>query len=733
MGGSRQPGWPGWLALWRRFDPIRAILVFCSALFVTCLAAGGARAQWVEAGPYTSTSTLPNLTDGLINSNTLTYGMPTQGDPVYGGINTVLESPTNPNTYWVGAVGGGIWMTTNAGKTWTPTGDNLPSLAIGALDSADTSGQTLYAGTGQFSNFQRSTGVPLDGLMKSTNGGTSWNPVASTGLANYQLNNSGNPVLASSGLPDINGIIASGNTLLVSAYQPYPCCSGGAATSGGLFYSNNGGTSFSLVSGFGTAVTDLTSATINGQNTIFAARVSTQYQASTAVLYSSDGGATWHDIIDSSSTITNSSGGTGVAFGSQNYVNVKVAAGVGGSLFVAVAGPGANVSRLYYTPNFTPGQTPVWYDLGQPKVIDQGQSFTLDGPGFNQANTNFVLVADPNQKGVAYLAGSGYFPPEAQSEIAAIFRVNVNGSDAASYTALAGSGASPPSSPHSDSRALYFNASGQLIVTNDGGIYIASSPQSSPTWSAFGGVAADGSPIRVMETYAAVIDPATGRVAVAMQDNGVSLSQSTLTAPWQSLDGGDGWSVGINAKTNGPSIFYGTNDSQYLNRVLANTQLSSSNQPTLLELDVQHAGQTYYDYEGNAATEGIVLAVNEADPTKLLFRSSRLYTWQDPQTIAPGTTNIILTDISSQTLFATYAWTESIAYGTQDAPDAVLAGGYDPNGNPVLYLRTQAQANASQLVGPGNAVASYTGGDPTNVVFDPRTEQRFFAADNQKV
>jgi hypothetical protein len=535
---------------------------------------------------------VPNEVNGLINTNTLTFGMPAQGNPVYGAINTVLQSPTNPNTYWAGTVGGGVWMTTNAGQTWKPTSDHQVSLAIGALalDSADSTGQTVYAGTGQYSSYVYPflpPGIPaLVGLLKSTNGGSSWAQVASAGLANYQLTSGGNPIVKTSGPPSIDGVIASGNALLVAGYQPYPCCSP-AVTAGGLFRSTDGGANFTLVPGFGTAVTALTSTTINSQNAILAARVSFQHPSSNAVLFSTDAGATWNPILNSNSTIANG----GLAFGSENYINMRVAAGVGGSLFVAVAGSGGNVDRLYYTPSFKPGQTPVWYDLGQPTVKDQGQSFTLDGANFPQASTNFTLVADPTKKGVAYLAGSGYFAPEAATEVAAFFRVNVDGSFASTYTSLVGSGSSPPASPHSDARSLYFNSSGQLVTTDDGGIFVATSPQSSPTWSAFGGVAAGGSPIRVIEAYQAVIDPATGRVAIAAQDNGVSLSQPSPTAPWQNLINGDGFSVGINAKTNGPSIFYGTSDNIYLNRVLANTQLSTTNSPPLLEIDVQRAGR----------------------------------------------------------------------------------------------------------------------------------------------
>ena len=138
-----------------------------------------ASAQFVEAGPSTSLSTVPSAPNNL-NSNTLVTGM-TSGDPVYGAANVILQSPTDPLTYWAATVSGGVWKTTNGGATWTPTTDGQPALQIGAiaLDAADPSGKTLYAGTGAYSA-GLPTFSPATTLLKSTDGGgtwTSWTPM----------------------------------------------------------------------------------------------------------------------------------------------------------------------------------------------------------------------------------------------------------------------------------------------------------------------------------------------------------------------------------------------------------------------------------------------------------------------------------------------------------------------------------------------------------------------------
>ncbi|HZU45170.1 MAG TPA: hypothetical protein VE994_21000, partial [Terriglobales bacterium] len=46
---------------------------------------------------------------------------------------TAAGVPGQPDTYYFGAVGGGIWKTTNGGVTWNPIFDAEPIASIGAL------------------------------------------------------------------------------------------------------------------------------------------------------------------------------------------------------------------------------------------------------------------------------------------------------------------------------------------------------------------------------------------------------------------------------------------------------------------------------------------------------------------------------------------------------------------------------------------------------------------------
>ena len=752
---------------------MRALGVALLALFVSL--ATDVRADWLEAGPYTSTSTVPATSGGFPNSNTLVYGMPAQGNPVYGAANAIVQSPVDPSTYWVATVSGGIWKTSNGGTTWTPTTDHQSTLQIGAItvDTADPTGKTLYAASGDYSAGLYLHYTAPATILKSIDGGNSWQTVSvapcvisggsATGICSYFLSSSGvqsvDPTQSA-----IKNIIAMGNVILIAAGGSQG--TGLTFYSGGLYRSTDGGVTFSLVPNFNTEVSSLISTTVNNQTVLIAARNGGQDHAQTGILYSTDAGATWTPILGPGSGATTlattasnpTNNPDGLVFnGTDNNLNIKVATGPGGELFVATVKfqtPTYQPTNLVYTPNFTPGTTPTWYNLGEVKFKTPGTNCTTDPKactleGNRQGYLHFALVADPLQQGVAYVAGSGVFGV-ANDEVASIVRVNFNAATTdAIFTPIVLPNLS--SAPHPDTRSLVFNSAGSLLVTDDGGVYSLTNPSSnSGTWTALGGVASGGSPIRSIEAFSAVMDPKTGRLAVATQDNGASLSapNATLTqikpgSAWQNTLGGDGFSVAVNSRTSGPSIFYATSDDINLARTFANQNLSPSSPVNLLEMDV--GAQNYLAYE-NGFADGAVVAVNAVDPTKLLFRSARLYTWTDPGTALSG--SIQLTDISNGTnLFgnntgAVYntAWAEKIAYGTQDAPDAILAGGPIPGGSTGVYLLTQEEFNAgNKTVGPGKLLSSFANanggnpGDPVGVLFDPLTEHKFFIADTINV
>src|SRR5262249_6150616 len=78
----------------------------------------------------------------------------------------------DPNTYYFGAVGGGVWKTINGGITWKPIFDSQPIGSVGALAVAPSKPDIIYVGTGE-ADF-RSDLTYGNGVYKSTDAGNTW-------------------------------------------------------------------------------------------------------------------------------------------------------------------------------------------------------------------------------------------------------------------------------------------------------------------------------------------------------------------------------------------------------------------------------------------------------------------------------------------------------------------------------------------------------------------------------
>ena len=111
-----------------------------------------------------------NLT-GTVPAPVTYTGNPSQ---VSGRATAVVIDP-NGKTAYIGTAGGGVWKTddiTAATPAWRSVSDSLPSQAIGSLTLANG---VLYAGTGEANgSSDNEAGM---GLFKSTDGGASWSEV----------------------------------------------------------------------------------------------------------------------------------------------------------------------------------------------------------------------------------------------------------------------------------------------------------------------------------------------------------------------------------------------------------------------------------------------------------------------------------------------------------------------------------------------------------------------------
>ena len=65
-----------------------------------------------------------------------------------GRVNAIGFHPTDPNTLYVGAPAGGLWVTTVGGNNWTTNTDMLPTLGVSAIVVDPAVPSTIYIGTG---------------------------------------------------------------------------------------------------------------------------------------------------------------------------------------------------------------------------------------------------------------------------------------------------------------------------------------------------------------------------------------------------------------------------------------------------------------------------------------------------------------------------------------------------------------------------------------------------------
>jgi hypothetical protein len=293
---------------------------------------------WVEQGPGP-------ITGGLLE------GLSTSA----GAVQAIVTDPTNANNVYVGAVNGGVWKTTNAtaaNPNWTPLTDlKLPGLAINSLAVSPVNPNTIYAGTGGVSSFSIFATNPGIGLARSTDGGSTWDLVASDTLARQNIR---------SVVPTTLG---GGNVVLVATeFAADPQHKILFAPAGGVYRSTDNGTHFTRISGgTGTglpdqAVSDLVADPSN-PNRVFAAVPTPFGGAATGqegIYKSEDGGLTWAPI------------NTGLAgLGTSLRILLAVHNSPGNDILYAdVIGTNGKLQGVFRTANL--GAT--WASLGLPSL-----------------------------------------------------------------------------------------------------------------------------------------------------------------------------------------------------------------------------------------------------------------------------------------------------------------------------------------------------------------------------
>jgi len=478
--------------------------------------------------PVTGGTWLPQGPAPIINAQVQNI-IPT--NPACGAIETVAPHPTNANLFYIGSVNGGIWRTTNATSlqpTWQPLIDFLPSLSIGALkfDPTDATGRTLIAGVGVSSSL--GYGGALTGILRSTDGGDNWTQL-------------GPPALMGE---NILSVAARGDLILACSEN----ISGGGKGSG-LFRSTDGGASFQLISGTPGSglpagpVSDLVGDPGNLNRFYAAVR-------QTGVFRSDDSGASWLNVTPGITNIASGTHKVRLALYSSPGTNV---------VYVGVANFDPNsygdLDTIYRSTNMGAS----WVVMGVLNANPAGQGYI-----------QFSMVADPAEPSVVYVGG----------DEGPLFRGDASLPAGSQFTSIVGdfadpdgSGPLPGTAPHADSRCLAFDAAGNLIETDDGGIYRRSSPHlSTGTWTSVIGN------LQLTEFHRLAYDHNAHIIIGGTQDNGTVQQFSPGSLVWDTVYGEDGGDVAVDVTSMpGFSIRYVSGTALFgFQRITSTTPIISS-------------------------------------------------------------------------------------------------------------------------------------------------------------
>ena len=186
--------------------------------------------------------------------------------------------PGRPNVFYVGVNNGGVWKTTDAGRTWAPIFDDQPTGSIGCLAVAPSNPDVIYVGSGE--GLQRPDLSTGDGVYKTTDGGKTW---INTGLRDGQQIAS---IVVDPKNPDRLFVAVLGH--------PY-----GANAERGIFRTSNGGKTWKNL---GLRDGQQIPAIIidpRDENRVFVAVLGHPYgpNAERGVFRSTDGGKSWEKVL----------------------------------------------------------------------------------------------------------------------------------------------------------------------------------------------------------------------------------------------------------------------------------------------------------------------------------------------------------------------------------------------------------------------------------------------------
>ncbi|MBV6441583.1 MAG: hypothetical protein EPGJADBJ_03269 [Saprospiraceae bacterium] len=424
---------------------------------------------------------------------------------VGGRITDVAMHHTDLQTVYAATASGGVWKSSDAGDSWFPITDVLPSLSIGdiAIDPSDQN--TIYCGTGETNGGGGSVTYDGRGVFKSTDGGNSW---TSLGLENT---GSIGRIEVDPEHPDRIFVAAMGSLFSNNAER-------------GLYRSTDGGQSWEkkLFVNDSTGIIDL-AIHPNDPDTIFAVSWE-RIRRPSMRRYGGPGCGIWRSA-DGGDTWTKLSGG----LPSGNNV---------GRIGIAISASEPNI--LYATTANATG-----FFSGTYKSVNGGDTWSVLSAGSNPDYSSFgwwfgQIRVDPTDAGHVYNLGVDWVKST---------NGGANWTDVSPYL-------------HADYHALYIHPANPdlMVAGNDGGIYISDNGGITLEHRPF--------PVTQFYTSEIDFQNPANFYGGA-QDNGTWRTLTGNTGDWEMIYGGDGFVTRVHPDDNSLwyaefqyGNFYGTNGAE---------------------------------------------------------------------------------------------------------------------------------------------------------------------------
>jgi hypothetical protein len=620
----------------------------------------------------------------------LASGQGVQGEDA-GAINAIAPDLFHAGTLFVATVNGGVWRTLNANDTsptWKPLTDQFPSLSMGdveisPLDNAGAirTASTPLSQTVLFVGNVRSSSGYLDGgsegeILKSTNGGDSW-------VELKQL--AGMGILA---IKPTTMMTPAGQVVLALTRPGFAI--GGFGVDG-LWRSTAGGSdgSWNLVSGSSGlplgAVNDLQADPANPG----------RYYTTVAgggIFVSNDFGASWSPINNPVSITASTTFALLIHNSSGNNI-----------LYAIRDDTGVQVFR-------SPDQGGTWTPLADPFP---------DGFPFGQ-------TADPTNPNVIFIGG-GQFGTNA------IWRADFSKPAGSQLEKVTDAGANG-TRPHADFRALAFDATNNLLNSDDGGIYRLRNTHDPSTrkWFSVNGN------IRPTEFYSVAYDMLNGTIFGGCQDNGSPAQNGPGNFTWSDQTGNDGGVVAVDNISNPNHSLHYVDDNTFSAFTRQTFDNTNHHVDAAVKLIVNGTGgenlfQVESNNPGGSTIPGIPpFVLNSVDPTKMIIGTNSLY--ESTSALAGDSLNA-LGGVTNAGLppgkFRPAVQVGQVNFGEALTPIAYggMSGGV---ANPaVLWVGTGGQL---RLRTSGNGlpalVANYPGSSVAGIVLDPMDWHTAFVLDS---